>query len=118
MKTRTKGLFLACICLNCFAISPSSSLFAAENISVDSVESIQQNNTVIGMVVDESGYPLIGVTIKIKGQDRGTVTDFEGQFSLKVNNGETLEVSYIGFIPQTIKYNKAFKKTTGSAFTI
>ena len=59
---------------------------------------------VSGTVVSEStGEPLIGVSIMVKGTTHGTVTDFNGAFSLPVKTGETLKFSYVGFFTQEIK---------------
>ena len=52
---------------------------------------------VIGQVTDGDGSPLPGVNIVIKGSTKGTQTDFDGYFSLDVQNGRELVVSYIGF---------------------
>ena len=50
-----------------------------------------------GTVVDETGEGVIGATIKEKGTSNGTVTDFDGNFKLKVAKGALLVVSYIGY---------------------
>lgn len=47
--------------------------------------------------VSADGEPAIGATVKVKGSSQGTVTDIDGNFTLKVKRGEVLEVSYIGF---------------------
>ncbi len=52
---------------------------------------------VTGTVVDESGAPLPGATVLIKGTSEGTQTDFDGHFSLSVQKGQELVVSYLGF---------------------
>ena len=52
-----------------------------------------------GSVVDETGEGVIGATVKVKGTTNGTVTDFEGNFKLKVAAGKTLVVTYIGYDP-------------------
>ena len=52
---------------------------------------------VTGTVVDDSGAPLPGASIVVKGTSNGTQTDFDGHFSLDVQNGQELAVSYIGF---------------------
>lgn len=57
---------------------------------------------VIGTIVDESGSPLPGATVVVKGTSNGTQTDFDGSFSLDVVTGEEFVVSYIGFISQEI----------------
>ncbi|MFD0797575.1 mucoidy inhibitor MuiA family protein [Maribacter chungangensis] len=51
---------------------------------------------VTGTVVDQSGIPLPGVSIVLKGTTNGTQTDFDGHFSLDVQNGQELVASYIG----------------------
>ena len=50
-----------------------------------------------GSVVDENGEGVIGATVKEKGTTSGTVTDFDGNFKLKVEAGTMLVVSYIGY---------------------
>jgi len=52
---------------------------------------------VTGTISDESGSPLPGASVAIKGTARGTRTDFDGFFTLDVQNGQELMVSYIGF---------------------
>ena len=56
-----------------------------------------QNIKVQGQVVDQDGQPLIGATVRLKGAQAGTVTDFDGKFTLDVPQNATLLVSYIGF---------------------
>ncbi|PWL38818.1 energy transducer TonB [Flagellimonas aquimarina] len=51
---------------------------------------------VIGTIVDESGSPLPGANIVVKGTNNGTQTDFDGNFSLDVISGRELVISYIG----------------------
>ena len=50
-----------------------------------------------GTVVDPTGETVIGATVMEKGTTNGTVTDFDGNFRLKVEPGKTLVISYIGF---------------------
>jgi len=52
---------------------------------------------ITGTVLDDSGLPLPGASIVVKGTSNGTQTDFDGFFSLNVEQGQTLVVSYIGF---------------------
>ena len=52
---------------------------------------------ITGSVVDETGEGVIGATIKEKGTSNGTITDFDGNFKLKVADGTTLVISYIGY---------------------
>ena len=55
-----------------------------------------------GTVVDNTGEPLIGVTIQVKGTTQGTITDFDGNFTLSAPAGGTLVVSYVGFETQEV----------------
>ncbi|HQU59121.1 MAG TPA: carboxypeptidase-like regulatory domain-containing protein, partial [Saprospiraceae bacterium] len=61
--------------------------------------------TLKGIVVDkDSGDPLVGANVLIKGTTQGTVTDFDGKFQLEVlEKCVSLEVSYVGYEPQSIK---------------
>ncbi|MCB0805711.1 MAG: TonB-dependent receptor [Bacteroidales bacterium] len=68
-----------------------------------STQLFAQQITVTGSVVDESdGAPLPGVTILEKGTTNGTVTDIDGKFSLKAEQGATLVFSFIGYDSQEI----------------
>ena len=60
------------------------------------------NITVKGQVLDSDGEPLIGATIKVKGSNTGTVTDFDGNFELKAPASAVLEVSYVGYTAREI----------------
>ena len=60
-------------------------------------------HTVSGIVKDESGLPIIGATVKVRGAQMGVVTDIDGKFSLKTSLGSVLTVSYIGYKTQDIK---------------
>lgn len=61
--------------------------------------SVQQGQTikVSGQVVDQSGEPLIGATIRLKGAQSGVVTDFDGNFEISAPANGTLVVSYVGY---------------------
>ena len=50
-----------------------------------------------GVIKDETGEPIIGATIRVKGHSEGTVSDFDGNFSLDVTGDNTLQISYIGY---------------------
>lgn len=69
------------------------------------VISPQQKSTikkVEGIVKDTSGEPVIGATVMEKGTNNGTITDFDGKFTLQVTEGASLEISYIGFKTQQL----------------
>ncbi|MCF7567640.1 TonB-dependent receptor [Sabulilitoribacter arenilitoris] len=61
-----------------------------------------QQKTVEGTVTDEAGFPLAGATIAVKGTTTGASADFDGKYSLTVNENATLVVSYIGYLVQEV----------------
>ncbi|HBG56660.1 MAG TPA: SusC/RagA family TonB-linked outer membrane protein, partial [Porphyromonadaceae bacterium] len=63
---------------------------------------ITAQTQVRGTVVDDAGEPVIGATIQIKGTSQGTVTDFDGNFSLSAPAGGTLVISYVGMQTQEL----------------
>lgn len=61
-------------------------------------------------VVDDTGNPLIGASVKVKGTKQATVTDANGYFSLRnVDENAVVMVSFIGFIPQEVKVSEGIK---------
>lgn len=63
-----------------------------------------QEKTVTGTVVDEQEIPMIGVSVTVKGTTIGSITDLDGNFSLKVNDpNATLLFSYVGYVPIEMK---------------
>lgn len=65
---------------------------------------IAQEKTVTGSVVSETdGMPLLGASVVVKGTTRGTQTDFDGNFSIQVREGEVLVFSFVGFSTQERK---------------
>ena len=77
----------------------------AENHYVTSEAAVlQQRERVTGTVFDDLG-PLVGASVSIKGTTRGTTTDRDGNFVLDVQSGETLVVSFLGFITKEIVYS-------------
>lgn len=66
---------------------------------------LAQDITVQGTVTDEAGETLIGATVQQKGTSNGTVTDFDGNFTLTVPSNAILSVSYIGYTPKEIAVN-------------
>ena len=57
---------------------------------------------VSGSITDQDGNPLPGATVIIQGTDTGVSTDFDGNYSIQVERGQTLEVSYIGYQVTTV----------------
>ena len=62
-------------------------------------------NTVTGTVTDNTGMPLIGVSVIEKGTTNGNVTDIDGKYRIHVEKGKTLVFSYIGYVNQEIEVN-------------
>ena len=79
-------------------------MISAQQVSAatESVASVQQTKQATGQVSDSQG-PLIGATVMEKGTNNGTVTDFDGNFSLNVKPGATLVISYVGYESQEVK---------------
>lgn len=59
--------------------------------------------TVTGTVVDATGEPIIGASVKVKGSNTGAVTDIDGNFTLRANTGAEIEISYVGMTTQTFR---------------
>lgn len=64
---------------------------------------IHQAKSVTGTILDENGEPMIGVSVLIQGTTTGTITDFDGKFSLEVPENASLVISYIGYKTQHLK---------------
>src|SRR5690349_15311017 len=63
-----------------------------------------QERTVTGTILSEDNKsPLAGVTIRVKGTRRIVTTDANGRFTIKMNPGETLQVSYVGYTTSEVK---------------
>lgn len=56
-----------------------------------------------GLVTDANGEPIIGATVKVLGSGEGTITDFDGKFSLSATEGAIIEISYVGFLSEQLK---------------
>lgn len=98
--------------MNCLKIAGASLLLlcispqfaVADGLKQDAVTIMQQQNLkVSGVVTDEAGEPLIGVSVLVKGTTLGNITNLNGRFSLDVPEGSILEISYIGYKTQSIK---------------
>lgn len=76
----------------------------ADSLKQDAVTVTQQHNVkASGIVTDEAGEPLVGVSVLVKGTTLGSITDLKGRFSLDVPEGSTFEISYIGYKTQIVK---------------
>ena len=89
------------------ALSPMAWAMAGTSNTQPNATSLQQNTrkTVTGTVTDTNGEPLVGVSVRSKDGKGGTITNIDGQFSMQVGDGETIEISYVGYATQTLKAN-------------
>ncbi|MGL4328853.1 MAG: carboxypeptidase-like regulatory domain-containing protein, partial [Tannerellaceae bacterium] len=75
-----------------FVVSSMASELVAQNVS-----------KLKGVVTGDDGYPVIGANVTVKGTTVGTITDFDGNYSIEAEKNATLVFSYIGYISQEIK---------------
>lgn len=68
----------------------------------DNGQATQSSRTITGVILDETGEPVIGASIVDKVSGANAVSDLDGKFQLKVAKGSRLEVSFIGMTTQTI----------------
>ena len=64
------------------------------------VQAFSQAITVKGLVKDTTGEAVIGANVLVKGTTNGTITDFDGNFTLEANKGDIIVISFIGYITQ------------------
>ena len=91
------------------ALAVSNSAWAAQTTANSlSVQEVTQAgaHTVTGLLTESTGDPIIGATVKISGKQGGVVTDLDGKYSIKVNDGDELVFSYIGFETEKRKVKK------------
>ena len=72
-------------------------------ISTSKITQQNDKHVVKGKVVDSRGEPVIGATVRVNGKSVATVTDIDGNFTIDMEDGKELEISYIGYQPQLIK---------------
>ncbi|MBU2950919.1 TonB-dependent receptor [Tamlana agarivorans] len=92
-KRKRKGIILGLLLVSFF--------IGISNASTKDVLEFQQTD-ITGTVLDNTGVPLPGVNIIIRGTSRGTQTDFDGHFTINANKGDILELSYIGYKKQSV----------------
>ena len=94
----------SCLFVTAFSalVSPA---FAADVVSEKdnmSIHETLQSKTVTGVVVDAAGVPVIGANVIVKGTTVGTITDFDGNYSLEVPENAVLQISYIGYLTEEV----------------
>lgn len=75
-------------------------------------QAVTQGQTVKGNVVDETGAPMIGVTVKVKDGKAAAVTDLDGNFSIAAKPGDELEITYVGYKTATVRATAAPVRVT------
>lgn len=95
-----------------FGMSSPSSVKAADGENTPSSQSTQQAKKITGKVVDATGEPIIGASVLVKGTGTGAVTDIDGNFSVDVQQGSTLIISFVGYTSAEIKVG------TGSVYNV
>ena len=90
----------------CFAMALAGGImaFPLPTMAEQAVQNVQQAGVVKGQVTDKNGDGVIGATVKVKDAQAGTVTDYNGNFSLNVQKAGTLVVSYIGYLTKEIAF--------------
>lgn len=87
-----------------FAMASMGNVYQVQASELHALEVLQQAKRQIkGKVVDAAGETVIGANVLEKGTTNGVITDIDGNFVLNVSSGATLEISYIGYVTQTIK---------------
>ena len=83
-------------------------LYSSKDVDVVN-ETTQSNKRIIkGLISDEFGEPLIGVSVLVKGTTTGTITDIDGNYSIEIpNDNAILEFSYIGYQKATLSISGA-----------
>jgi TonB-linked SusC/RagA family outer membrane protein len=99
-----KKQFLNVSLLTCLLFVPAAYMSGKSYSKVaENEKNVEQQKGIVasGVVTDENGEPLIGVTITSSSK-KATVTDIDGRYSIPVNQGEQLTFSYVGFVSQTL----------------
>ena len=96
-----KSMIAAFCSLAMLSVAPQA--FAASSGGAGAPQqSAQQTKRITGVVSDAMG-PVIGASVAVKGTSNGTSTDNDGQFSLNVSPGQTLVVTYVGYLTKEVK---------------
>lgn len=89
------------------AMSAGLTLLPQELLAVENgIQAVQQGNDVEGVVKDASGEPIIGATVRVVGTKIATVTDMDGNFKINAKSGQSLQITYVGCKPKTVKVGR------------
>jgi len=93
-----KILFSLIGVLTILSIVPQKSI-----AKINVINGVLQKNAIKGRILDATGEPVIGATIKVKGTTNGALSDLNGYYTINAQVGDQLEISYIGYKTRTIK---------------
>lgn len=101
-------IFLTCLLGGMLGVPTSTfaNHIVEMNKSIEHNAEVMDAQTVTAKVTDASGTGLPGVSVHVKGQTTGTITDANGNFNLKVSSGDILVFTYIGYAEQNIPADK------------
>ena len=90
----------------CFVMALAAGMvaFPLPTMAEQAVQNVQQAGVVKGQVTDKNGDAVIGATVKVKDAQTGTMTDFNGNFSLSVQKAGSIVVSYIGYLTKEVAF--------------
>lgn len=89
------GLLAILICLGAPSVQAKTIFF---NYNSEALPQL----TITGTIVDDTGVPLPGAVVVVKGTNNGAQADFDGNYSIDANTGDTLVFSYIGYLKQEV----------------
>lgn len=88
-----------------FVTCSSTVVFASVSESMGTLAVLPPTGDCTGVVLAQTGEPLIGATVRVKDTNQGVITDIDGKFSITgVKIGATLQISYVGYKTQEIEY--------------
>ena len=107
-RTNFRGKLLA----SCFVLGLCFAPYGVNSVMAEPQESLQ-SDVISGTVVDDTGETIIGATVLIVGGDasQGTITDFDGNFTIKCKAGTKLQISYVGYETQIVTAQKGMRVT-------
>ena len=86
-----------------YVIKENNQIVLSAGVTSDKMQQVGDSRIIKGTILDATGMPVIGANVMVKGTTNGTITDMDGKFSLEVEEGATLQISYIGYANQEIK---------------
>ncbi len=88
------------VCISALLFVPSIGVRSVQA----SVQDVMQQGNITGRVIDNTGEGVIGATVQVEGgaNTQGTVTDFDGNFTINVKPGTKLKISYVGYDTQVV----------------